>query len=90
MRALVLAGIVALLAGCSLPYTDTSFKATVKPEHMAEGEHHELNDRGPAETAPDATAANSTALDGGGSDSTAPSTSRVGSVFPTTAQPAGE
>lgn len=48
MRSLVLAGILSALVGCSMPYADTSFKATPKPQHKAEGEHREVSDRLPA------------------------------------------
>ncbi|RYG26189.1 hypothetical protein EON82_04315 [bacterium] len=44
MRPIVLAGIVAALAGCSIPYEGKKFAAIPKPHHMAEGEHREVAD----------------------------------------------
>lgn len=44
MRLYVLAGIVAALAGCSIPYEGKKFAAIPKPHHMAEGEHREVAD----------------------------------------------
>lgn len=103
MRALALAGIV-VLAGCSLPYKDTIFTATPKFKHEAEGGHEQKNDRGPGESAPGAETATDMARgeysaagthrdqplpEGAVNDEGLSAKSRVGAVFPPTAQPAG-
>jgi hypothetical protein len=44
MRPLVLAGIVAALTGCSLPYVGTKFEAMPKFESSTEGGHREVGD----------------------------------------------
>jgi len=76
MRPLVLAGILAALAGCSLPYEGTSFKAVPKFESSKESAEHG-HEGGAHEEAAVAPSADAPKL----------STS---SAFPTTAQPSGK
>ena len=106
MRTLVLAAILSLLAGCSLPYVDTSFSATPKPEHIAEGVKHESNDEEPSEEGGrkqvgiamrmyegDVDGPPSPSGAGEGSafpNSQTRSMGRTGVAFPPTAQPTGE
>lgn len=96
MRSLAFAGILAVLAGCSMPYQGKSFSAVPKPHHMAEGESHEINAHGPEEEESksqgdtlSATEAAHSSSDAGQDQSEA-TTSRAAAVFPSTAKPTGK
>lgn len=91
MRPLVLAAILAALAGCSLPYVGTSFKALPKPEHRAEGERRETNDHEATAEGEKQVHTGAIMYNGDADDVFPPAPKgpldRTGAAFPSTAQP---